>query len=168
MTIALVGFMGAGKTSVGAVLAEELDWPFVDLDAYIQHKTGYSPSELIRSGGEDFFRAVEADAVRDVVSKCRMTGEDCVLALGGGTPMTAPIRHLIFEESFCVYLEAGLDTLLMRISAEKTDRPMLETGDTSTLLSQRIPVYRGAALTINTEGLSVTEVARMIKTKISE
>ena len=77
--------MGSGKSSVGVRLATCLGYEFIDLDYYIEKKIGLSIDEIFKEQGEDGFRAIEAEALRDVVIMHKLTAENLVLALGGGT-----------------------------------------------------------------------------------
>lgn len=163
MTIVLTGFMGCGKTAAGKELAEMLGFPFVDLDAYIEHKAGRTVAEIF-SEGEEVFRALEAEAVRDVVTMHQITGEDVVLSLGGGTFSIAPIRKLLLEQTTCVFLKAGLDVCLSRIS-DPDSRPMLRSG-VKDLFDSRQPLYEQAPYTVSSENKDIRATATEIKTTL--
>src|SRR5262249_1706983 len=83
--LALVGFMGSGKTPVGTLLARQLAWRFVDLDDRIEESSGLRISEFFERFGEPAFRAVEADQLRAILGRAAEMKEFIVLALGGGT-----------------------------------------------------------------------------------
>lgn len=154
--------MGSGKSSTGRALAALLDWEFTDLDAYITKKIGRSPAEIIRTDGEVRFRAIEAEALRDVVVMHQLTGGDLVLALGGGTIMTTSTRRLILEDTFCVYLRASEEKLRERSQTWKTPRPLAD-GRFAERLASRIPVYEQAAVTVDTDGKTQDEIAAEIR-----
>ena len=159
----LTGFMGSGKSRTGKELARLLGWEFVDLDRYIEHKAGKSIAEIFEADSEEYFRALEAEAVRDLVTMRQITGESLVLSLGGGTIMTGAIRPLILEQTFCVYLQTSLDTVLGRVGGRNRNRPMLQGKyRTEELLDARTPVYEMAALTVRTDGRTPEEVAAEI------
>lgn len=162
MITALTGFMGSGKSSAGRHLSALLALPFIDLDEYIVHKTGHSIPELFQNG-EDYFRAYEAEAVRDIISMNRVTGEDCVLALGGGTFTMKPIRELVLENTTCIYLKASLETCLQRIK-DHSSRPLL---DVPGLYAERVPLYELSPICIETEGKTSEAVALEIQLKMS-
>ena len=164
MIITLTGFMGSGKSAVGKALGEALEMEFVDLDAYIEHKAGRSIPEIFATDGEEYFRALEAEAVRDVVVLHQIAGGGVVLALGGGTVMTRSVQELIFDQTVCVYLSASPHTLRSRLEGG-TGRPLLNE-DFPALLESRIPTYSRARFTIDTDGLDVKEVVEKIKTSI--
>ena len=147
--------MGSGKSSTGLALAGLLGWEFIDLDRYIEGKIGRSPEQIIAQDGETRFRAVEAEALRDVVIMHQLTGENLVLALGGGTIMTTSVRHLILEDTLCVYLRTSDGELRKRLGEGRWD-------------PQRRPVYELAALTVVTDGKTPQEVAQEIRPLIEE
>ena len=91
--------MGSGKSSVGAELATLLGFEFIDLDCYIEEKIGLSIKDIFEMQGEEGFRAIEAEALRDVVVMHTLTHKDLVLALGGGTIAIKGVRHLILEDT---------------------------------------------------------------------
>ncbi|MBQ0077978.1 MAG: dephospho-CoA kinase [Bacteroidales bacterium] len=161
MIVTLTGFMGCGKSTAGALLAERLGCEFIDLDAYITHKTGSSPAEILTRSGETIFRSVEAEAVKDIITLHEINGQSVVLALGGGTPMTGALRPLIFERSICIWLKAHPDTIERRLQGGSGQRPLFENGDWRALLAQREPVYAKAHLHVITDDSEPAEVADM-------
>ena len=150
MIVSLTGFMGCGKTCTGRALAERLGWEFVDLDEYIVHKWGRSVPELFGEG-ELFFRALEAEAVRDVIVMRQVAGGDLVLALGGGTLEITSVKPLILEQTVCIYLEAGESFLRGWLEGTESRRPMLASCDISALLERRRPVYELAPYRVDAE-----------------
>lgn len=164
MIISLTGFMGSGKSRVGRILADELSWEFIDLDRYIEHKMGRKIPDIFSEDGEDYFRAVEAEAVRDVITMRQITGENLVLALGGGTLSIKPIQWLILEQTSCVYLRTGLDCIIRRLGTNNPGRPLLrDKYSVEELLDERIPTYEMAPYTADTDKQSPDEVAAAIK-----
>lgn len=164
MIVTLAGFMGAGKTCTGKALAGMLGWDFEDLDARVEHKKGMSIADFILSEGEEAFRAVEAECLRDALIMQRMTGRNLVLALGGGTPMTGSIQHLIFGETTCVWLKASLGTVMDRIGADKSSRPLFS----EKLFEERMATYAKAPLSVVTDGRTPEETAAEISLLICE
>lgn len=160
MTTALTGFMGSGKSTVGSILAGMLSLPFIDLDEYIVHKTGHSIPELFENG-EEYFRAVEAEAVRDIVCMDKITGSSTVLALGGGTFGIKPIRGLLLENTVCVHLKTDFRTCMSRIE-NMGDRPMMSES-TEELYRRRLPLYEASHHCVETDGKTPEEVAEEIK-----
>jgi shikimate kinase len=162
--IALVGLMGAGKSSVGRRLAARLGVPFIDTDAEIEAAAGCSISDIFATQGEAAFRAGE----RRVIARLLDSGP-AVLATGGGAFMDPETRARIAERAVSVWLRADLDTLVKRCARRNT-RPLLQTGDPRTILSnlmaERYPVYAGADIVVESgdgphEGVVESIVAQM-------
>ena len=147
--------MGSGKSTTGLALAGLLGWEFIDLDSYIEGKIGRSPERIIAQDGETRFRAMEAEALRDVLIMHQLTGEDLVLALGGGTIMTTSVRHLILEDTLCVYLRTSDEELRKRRTEGRWN-------------PERQPVYEMAALTVVTDGQTPQEVAELIRAELKK
>ena len=169
MTVTLTGFMGCGKSSAGKALASRLGWEFVDLDEYITHKKGWSIEEIFANEGEEAFRAVEAECVRDIIIMHQIAGGDVVLALGGGTMATTSVQWLILGQTECLWLKASLPTCLERIASSEEKRPLLEgQTDVRKLFDEREKFYSMTDKVVNTEGLSVDEVADELLRRISK
>lgn len=169
MTVTLTGFMGCGKSSAGKALASRLGWEFVDLDEYITHKKGWSIEEIFANEGEEAFRAVEAECVRDIIIMHQIAGGDVVLALGGGTMATTSVQWLILGQTECFWLKASLPTCLERIASSEGKRPLLDgRTDVRKLFDEREKFYSMTDKVVNTEGLSVDEVADELLRRISK
>jgi shikimate kinase len=161
-TIVLTGFMGAGKSTIGAMLARALRWEFLDADTAIESKSGMTVAEIFARDGEQSFRALEAEAIREHVGCANL-----VLALGGGALEAEATRTLLStrEHACLVFLDAPLEVLVARCLEQPgaAERPVL--ADRDGLLRRfntRLPYYREAHLTISTEGLSPEEVVAKI------
>ncbi len=142
--IYLVGFMGAGKTSVGECVARELHFRFLDLDREIERDSGRTIAEIFREDGETIFRRLEARALRAVGSL-----PDVVVATGGGTMTLWENRDFMSRTGVCVWLDAPLDVMLTRCKEGDhrpllSDRPRMEM-----LLAERLPIYQGADLRVD-------------------
>lgn len=151
--------MGAGKTSTGQALADMLGWDFIDLDTYLVHKKGMSIPDFIAAEGEESFRAVEAECLRDVLIMRELSGKDLVLALGGGTAAIGSIQHLIFGQTACVWLQASLETVRERLGEDTSSRPLFS----EKLYQERIPVYEKAEYRVATDGKTPQEVAAEVR-----
>jgi shikimate kinase len=118
--IVLMGFMGAGKTTVGRLLAASLDWEFLDLDAHIEQRTGASISELFARDGESQFRRLESTALANALSH-----HHAVLALGGGTPEQLTNRLLLEQTpgTAVIFLDAPFETLFDRCMLQSFASP---------------------------------------------
>jgi shikimate kinase len=138
----LVGPPGAGKSTVGALLAERLGVPFVDSDILVEERAGRAISDIFLSDGEPAFRAMERDAVAEALA-----GHSGVLALGGGAVMTEGVRELL-DGHAVVFLAVGLAAGVRRVGLS-TARPLLAgvnpRATFSALLQERLPVYRAVA-----------------------
>lgn len=157
MLIALEGFMGSGKTTVGRILSDALGCPFIDLDEVIVRKDGRSIQEIFEADGEAGFRRLENKALEGTISKY---GEStAVLALGGGTVTLPGAVKLLQEKTLCIYLKASLETLQARLEGQTAGRPLAGDG-MAERLEQREPLYEAAAhITIETDGLSPDQIA---------
>ena len=173
MIIGLTGYMGSGKSSVGARLAARLGFEFIDLDRYIEEKIGLSIAEIFELEGENYFRAIEAEALRDVVVMHQLCHKDLVLALGGGTITIKGVRHLILEDMLCIYLKADISTLKRRLENESDGRPLLkEEGEMERLFQERRKLYESVPYSLCTDGKSLEEVEEelfgLIKKEVSK
>lgn len=166
MIITLTGFMGCGKSSVGRALAERLGWEFVDLDEYIVHKKGMNIPEIFEREGEETFRAIEAECLRDVVVMHRIAGGDVVLALGGGTMSIKPVLRLILEQTECFWIKASLETCLNRIGPDASGRPVLNSRCSAStieeLFSKRERLYSLAPHHIESDNMNKEELVEDI------
>ncbi len=146
-TVALVGMMGAGKTSIGKRLAARLGLPFVDADEEIERAAGCTVSEFFERYGEAEFRAGE----RRVIARL-LEDPPRVLSTGGGAYMDPETRALLREKALTVWLRADLDVLYDRVK-RRTHRPLLRQGDPreilAGLMAQRYPVYAEADLVVD-------------------
>ncbi len=145
-TVALVGMMGAGKTSLGRRLAARLEVPFRDADHEIEAAASLTVSEIFEKFGEPYFR----DGERRVIA--RLLGEPPhVLATGGGAFMDLGTRTAMKEKSFSIWLKAPVEFLVARVKKRDT-RPLLRNGDLKEtiekLLAIREPVYAEADMTL--------------------
>ena len=164
MIISLCGFMGSGKSTVGSMLAERLGWEFIDLDSYIEHKKGMAPGRIIGTEGEEAFRALEAECLRDVVIMHQLSGTDLVLALGGGTVTIGSVRELIFNQTTCVWLKAEMGTILERTGSDSRERPLLS----EERYNERIPLYSMARYAVETDGKCQFQVAGEVELLVCE
>ena len=155
--IALTGFMGSGKTTVGKVLADFLGCPFMDLDDLVVKKAGKSIPDIFAQDGEPAFRQLEAQVLRKTVEK--YAESTAVLALGGGAVLAPSSAALLHEKTVCIYLRASLETLLTRLEGETAGRPLADAS-LADRLAAREPIYEETAhVIIDTDGLSPDEVA---------
>ena len=157
--VVLIGFMGAGKSICGRVLARRSGRCFVETDDMIVARAGRSIPEIFRQDGEERFRQLEAETL----DALRMKTDD-VIATGGGLPCREGRMDALKSLGTVVWLDGDFRELYERAS-RGGDRPMLEgrsPAEVEALYRQRTPYYRQADLTIDTTGLGVDEVVRRL------
>jgi shikimate kinase len=162
--IALVGFMGSGKTTVGRLLADRLGWQFVDTDAVIEGEAGRGIPDLFRVEGEGSFRDREARAIRGVC-----VGAGRVIATGGGVVLRPENVAVLRDSCFVVWLTARPEVVVERTQAAAATRPLLARGEGDllthvlTMLGTRGPCYQAAAhLIVDTSDRTPSAVVREI------
>ncbi|MDD3576756.1 MAG: shikimate kinase AroK [Halothiobacillus sp.] len=160
--IILIGPMGAGKSTIGKMLAHSMNLPFFDSDKEIEHRTGATIPLIFEIEGEAGFRDREVAVIEELT---RTSG--WVLATGGGAILRPENRAVFAERGFVVYLHATVQQQAER-TAMDTQRPLLQTkdraGKLNELMTMREPLYRGAAdLIIETAGKSPKVVVDLIR-----
>ena len=145
--IVLVGFMGAGKTTVGQLLAARLALPFADADTVIEDRTGLPVPQIFAERGEPAFRALEHETIAAL-----LTGPRLVLALGGGAVEHEQTRRVLKAAEHTVYLHVPYEAALDRVGGDH-GRPMLRRADLADIYRRRLAVYQEVAtFTVSTEG----------------
>jgi len=164
--IVLTGFMGSGKTTVGALLAQDLGWAFLDLDHEIERREGRTVPQIFAESGEQTFRRAEASALASLLGRRRV-----VIALGGGAPEELGNRLLLEQtpRTAVVYLSANFDVLVERCRVQALDptataRPVLADRDiAATRFTRRKPHYeRIAAHIVETEGDTAAQTVHAV------
>ena len=158
--IVLTGFMGAGKSTVGRLLASRLDWPFVDSDDAIESASGLTIAEIFTQRGEPWFRELEHQTIRQLVESERL-----VLALGGGAIEDQRTRDLLLNTTGTrlIHLEASLQTGLSRCEGTDSIRPVLANRPLlESRYELRLPLYRQAHHSVLVDRLTPEEVAAAI------
>ena len=162
--VVLIGFMGAGKTTVGRALAGRLRWDFCDLDEVIERREDKSIAQIFAALGEAGFRRIESATLRDLLQDGPVAG-DLVLALGGGA-FVQPENRAALEQAgaITVLLEAPLEELRRRCAAERKARPLAQQQDRfAELFAARRADYERARLRVQTLNKSVEHVAAEIE-----
>ena len=164
--VALTGFMGSGKTTVGRELSGVLGWEFVDLDAVIEAREQRPIREIFRRGGETAFRALEHAALRTFLAECQ---KPTVLALGGGAFVQSNNVELLRGSGVrTVFLEVPVEELLRRCVAEEEEcgenlRPLAaEPASFLELYERRLPAYGCAEIVVVATAKSPGDIARTI------
>src|SRR5579859_148308 len=153
MVAVLVGFMGAGKTTVGHIVAERLGQPFVDSDVLIEQRLGRYVRDIFMTEGETYFRELEHTTVAELVR-----GQEAVIALGGGA-VEDPRTRAVLRNARVVYLRVGYDEAMGRVKSDEF-RPMLHRPGLDEVYNRRLPVYEDLSfVTIDTDGRRPDAVA---------
>lgn len=165
MILTLIGYRATGKTTIARLLAQRLNWDWIDADVEIERRAGKSIARIFAEQGEPAFRDIEAQVIADLCRKDRL-----VVAAGGGAPLRPESRRAMRAAGRVVWLTARPETILMRMSADPTTttrRPDLT--DKSPLeeilhvLQSREPIYKESAhLVVDTEGKTPAELAAEI------
>jgi shikimate kinase len=156
--ISLVGFMGAGKSSIGALLAEELERPFYDSDARVEQLTRQTVQELFALGEAEFRRA-EAKTIRELVA-----GPSAVISLGGGALQCEPTRALLTRECFIVHLYLSWADVRAALPGLSGDRPLLQRplSEIHQLYIERQKTYRDAHVRIHVPRNDIDKAFRRV------
>lgn len=165
--IFLVGLMGAGKTTVGKLLAKRLDKPFYDCDHEIQKRTGVNIPVIFEIEGETGFRQRESAMLKELARL-----DDIVLATGGGAVLSKDNRDLLHRSGTVIYLRATVNDLWQRTRHDK-NRPLLQTEEPlaklNELYTQRDPLYQEVAdIVIETSKQSVHTLVHQLEQKLQE
>ena len=148
--IILIGFMGSGKSTMGKLIANKQNCPFVDTDHYIEKKEGRSISDIFTDDGEEYFRSLETEVLKELL----LSKERKVLALGGGTPLREENRALLKDAGYVIFLKITPEDAYNRLK-DDTKRPLLQVDNPKKrieeLLAFRNPVYEAAADYVLTE-----------------
>ncbi|MFC1936989.1 shikimate kinase [Chloroflexota bacterium] len=166
--IALIGFMGTGKTAVGCALAEKLGRQFVEMDSLIEQKASKSIADIFQQDGEIAFRELEIEVAREVAQ-----GNNLVIACGGGVILNKINIDRLKEGARVVYLVASPSVILKRVLKGGEKRPLMNVPDRAVaireLLEFRKPFYeRAADITIDTSNLDIDAVAEQIINKLKQ
>lgn len=159
--IALFGFMGTGKTSVGKMLAADLDLQFTDMDLVIEASSGKSISRIFAENGEPYFRSLEKKLVKELAMKSGL-----VIGTGGGVVLDEENINDLSRTGMAVCLMAEPEEILKRLEHDGS-RPLLADGDKlqkiKSILDKRKHLYERVPVRIQTTGMTVKEVSERIK-----
>jgi shikimate kinase len=161
--IIIIGFMGTGKTTVAHELARKLNGPAIDLDELITQRELRGPKEIIEQDGEEAFRKIETQALREVLVDTTAP----VIAVGGGAWTITENRELVARQGgLTVWLDAPFELCWKRIEAAREARPLAPSREMALeLYAQRRPVYESADVRVS---VSENESAAEVATKVTE
>ncbi len=152
--------MGSGKSSVGRALAKRLDWEYLDTDRMIEDEQGESIAGIFETRGEEAFRELESGVAHELGTR-----EHCVIATGGGFPVSSQNCEAASRAGILVFLIASPDAIWHRVGRSR-HRPLLAVENPrqriEQLLAERLPAYEAADLKIETDGKSQDEIAEEI------
>ena len=170
--IYFTGFMTGGKSTIGPIVANSIDYSFMDLDKVIEKSTGKTVNEIFSDLGEEFFRKIEKELLNET-SKLNKY----VISLGGGTILDSENLKIIKSSGLLIYLKANIEYIYKRLRY-KSDRPIFRGKDgrwlrdeelknrIGELFKMREPIYRSADLTFETDKTSVGKTVDTIVNKI--
>ena len=166
--IILLGYMGCGKSTIAQTLSKIITIPFVDLDEYIEKKTNLSVTAIFEKHGEVYFRKVEHEVFLELLN----SSETMIIGLGGGTPCYANNHELLKGENVvAIYLKASIETLFQRLSANKSERPLIANKNDNEMkefiamhLFERSFYYNQAQYKVNVDAKTIDQVVTDIVT----
>ena len=167
--IYIIGFMGSGKTTAGKKIASLLGWSFIDLDKRIEEHTGKSIPELFSYHGEEYFRSVESEVLKELESQA-----DTVISTGGGTPCFCDNMDFMLETGLTLYLKLTPEQLKSRLEQEGGGRPLLKDIDNNNLqsfiedkLALREKYYSRAEIVVNGFDMDYNKLYSFIKKNLN-
>ena len=162
--VVLVGFSGAGKTTLGRALAHRLGLEFVDLDDAVEEKYHATIPHIFQKYGESVFRQCEYQTLKEMLK-----GQGMVIAAGGGTPANQDAMQLMNARAVTVYVDLSEEALVQRLKNSKKERPLTTSLKEEDLvayvherLEQRLPYYRMAQLTIREDEIDVEHLQEAV------
>jgi len=170
MKVYLIGFMASGKSTIGQELAKLLEFEFIDLDIYIEQKYNKTIKQIFESKGEDHFRLMESDALREVAA---LDG-NILISSGGGTSCFYNSVDFMNKTGVTVYLKMEVGELVARLIDSKTERPLLWGKTTQELndyiirvLDERKKYYEKARITVTPSSVDIEELSKTIKNALA-
>lgn len=153
--------MGAGKSTMGPILANTLGWDYYDLDREVELKTGTTIPQIFEEKGESYFRKLESETLKEI-SK----GDNLIISLGGGTIASGDNLQVLKKVGYIIYLKTSIGSVYKRL-IYKNDRPVLKVDENSdnpeedvlkkinSIFTDRKPFYEQADFTVDTENITI-------------
>ena len=171
MNIFFLGYMAYGKSTIGKMLAKNIQFDFLDLDSFIEINEGCSIPEIFKTKGEIYFRKIEHKYLKQVLNL-----DNTIVALGGGTPCYANNMEILNEnpKAKTVFLKAKITTLVDRLMNEKESRPLISHINQEDIMTEfvgkhlfeRSKFYQQSDLTIDIDDKSTEDIVKEMKTKL--
>lgn len=165
--VALIGLRGAGKSTLGKLLADRIGWNFVELNKEIEHQNGLSVAEIIALYGQEGFRRMEQAALGHLLARRQLM----VLATGGGIVSEALTFDLVLSSFYTVWLKAKPEEHMARVRRQGDLRPMADDRsamqELRTILLSREPLYARAAAVVDTAGLNIEDAAMRLQATVA-
>ena len=165
--IALIGLRGAGKSTLGRMLAKKIGWSFVELNKEIERQNGLSVAEVIALYGQEGFRRMEQTALNQLLARKELM----VLATGGGIVSEPSTFDLILQSFYTIWLKAEPEEHMARVRGQGDLRPMADDrsamAELRTILLSREPLYARASAVVDTAGLSVDAAAARLNEAVT-
>lgn len=165
MIISICGYMGSGKSHISNLLSKKINYKLFDIDKTISSQIGMTITEIFEKKGEVFFRKNE----KEILHTLLQTEENCILSLGGGTPIYYDNIYTINKKSISIYLRTSVRTLCQRLSANKNKRPLIAHIKDEDLaefiakhLFERGPFYNKCQIIIDTDHKTPEEIVAEI------
>jgi len=158
--IALIGFMGVGKTTLGNELAKKLAYDFVDIDQEIEDKHHMPTNQIFTHYGECFFRKSEKNLISHYINK-----DNIILSLGGGAFLQKDIKHLCLNHCTVVYLEMSWECWKRRLDILTDNRPLLQGkngNEIRQLFERRLQIYKDYHCKVNIDGLNIKDASEKV------
>jgi XRE family aerobic/anaerobic benzoate catabolism transcriptional regulator len=166
--IALIGLRGAGKSTLGRMLAEDLQYPFVEVNREVERLAGCSPEEIHALYGANAYLRYERQALEEVIAR----NPKAIVATPGGLVSEATTFNFLLQNCFTIWLKAAPDEHMSRVVAQGDSRPMAGSrramDDLKLILAERSPFYAKADIVCDTTGKSLTESFKQLKSLASQ
>ena len=161
--LVLIGYMGAGKSTIGQALSKRMQILFSDTDTLIEEKQGRCIADIFAQDGEDYFRELETNCLKELLEQ----KEDRIVSTGGGLPLRKENQELLRQIGCTIYLQVAKETVLKRLEGDK-NRPLLQVADREAKIADMIqirhPIYLETAdVTIAVDGRKVKEIVEEIE-----
>ena len=154
--------MGAGKSTIGPLLARQLKWSFIDLDQEIERGEGRPINQIFSDRGEAYFRQIEAKALQNLRTK-----EPSVVALGGGAFIQDANRLLFHDLGYSVFLDCTLEVILERCPKDGTRPLLLSSGSVEALYASRLPYYQQSDFRVDVSSQTPEQITEIILAHLS-